>query len=145
MMKNAPANDCFRLIPKLSYVWEPTDNRFAIEKFTSFYKLDYGDSGGARGLATFGGTTPGFIPPELFEVRFNAVTNGKAGEIDNIHDMHIHQGLFVPGCRPTEFDCFHMHWRWNPTIADVLIDPETDFKINASFSSHSLFGTGPND
>ena len=111
MMRNAPANDCVRLIPKLSYIWEPIDKRFALEKFTAFYKLDYGDSGGQRGLAKFGGDSPGFIGPDPVEVRFNAVIRGNAAVVDNIHDMHVGQGLFVPGCRPSVFDCFHMHWR----------------------------------
>ena len=44
--------------------------------------------------------------------------------------MHAKQGLFVPGCRPSLFDCFHMHWRWNPKATDVLIDPETDRVID---------------
>ena len=74
---------------------------------------------GGRGLAEFGGDTPRFLPPELFESRSSAVRGGTAGSIDNIHDMHAKQGLFVPGCRPSVFDCFHMHWRWNPNFADV--------------------------
>jgi hypothetical protein len=102
-----------------------------LEKLTAFYRLEYGASEtGGRGLAQFGGDTPRFLPPELFESRSIAVSRGTAGSFDNIHDIHAKQGLFVPGCRPSVFDCFHMHWRWSPNLADVLIDPETDQSID---------------
>ena len=109
--------DCVRLIPMVTYKWEPSPTTFqiAVNKISAFYRLEFGAlEPGGRGLATFGGDTPGFLPPEVSENRFVAVKNGKSGEIDNIHDLRFEQGLFVPGCRPSVFDCFHMHWRWNP-------------------------------
>jgi hypothetical protein len=131
------ANDCFRLIPKVTYVYKPASDVLAnkVGKVTAFYRLEYGASEtGGRGLAKFAGDTPRFLAPELSEGRFNAVNQGTAGSFDNIHDLHAKEGLFVPGCRPTLFDCFHMHWRWNPKPADVLIDPETDQNINQSLA-----------
>ena len=44
---------------------------------------------------TFGGTVPGFIQPQVREAKFNAVNEGKPGDIDNIHDMHKNQGIFL--------------------------------------------------
>ena len=44
---------------------------------------------------------------------------GQQGDFDSIHNAHIDDYVFVPGCRATAFDCLHMHWRWadmTPTI-----------------------------
>ena len=133
LQQSSPANDCFRLIPKVTYTYQPASDILAnkLGKLTVFYRMEFGASEtGGRGLAEFGGDTPRFLPPELFESRSSAVRGGTAGSIDNIHDMHAKQGLFVPGCRPSVFDCFHMHWRWNPNFADVRVDPETDRSVD---------------
>ncbi len=123
---------CARLIPKVTFEWQPERPIIdQINSFTAFYRLEYGNSDiGGRALSTFGGTVPGFIQPQVREAKFNAVNEGKPGDIDNIHDMHKNQGIFVPGCRPSVFECFHMHWNWKPNDADPLIDPETDGAIN---------------
>ena len=115
------ANDCFIGYPKVTYVYKPASDVLAngVGKVTAFYRLEYGASEtGGRGLAKFAGDTPRFFSQDS-EGRFNAVNQGTAGSFDNIHDLHAKEGLFVPGCRPTLFDCFHMHWRWNPKPADV--------------------------
>ena len=138
LQQSSPANDCFRLIPKVTYTYQPASDILAnkLGKLTVFYRMEFGASEtGGRGLAEFGGDTPRFLPPELFESRSSAVRGGTAGSIDNIHDMHAKQGLFVPGCRPSVFDCFHMHWRWNPNFADVLVDPETDRSIDPNLAA----------
>ena len=138
LQQSSPANDCFRLIPKITYTYQPASDILAnkLGKLTAFYRMEYGASEtGGRGLAEFGGDTPRFLPSELFESRTTAVRGGTAGSIDNIHDIHAKQGLFVPGCRPSVFDCFHMHWRWNPKFADVLIDPETDRSIDPNLAA----------
>ncbi|HEX9318877.1 MAG TPA: hypothetical protein VF884_08080 [Nitrososphaeraceae archaeon] len=51
-------------------------------------------------------------------------------ELDNIHDIRLDQGLFVPGCRPSIFDCFHIHWRWNP----AAVDPVSGLKIDPNLA-----------
>ncbi|HEU4822553.1 MAG TPA: hypothetical protein VFS97_03945 [Nitrososphaeraceae archaeon] len=41
------------------------------------------------------------------------------------------QQVFLPGCRATDGDCLHIHWRWGdmtPTI-DPLVDPITDSPV----------------
>ena len=90
---------CARLIPKVTFEWQPERPIIdQINSFTAFYRLEYGNSDiGGRALSTFGGTVPGFIQPQVREAKFNAVNEGKPGDIDNIHDMHKNQGIFVPG------------------------------------------------
>ena len=122
---------CGRLIPKVSYAWQRDRTLDQINLFTAFYRLDYGTSSpGGRGLSMFGGAIPGFIGPELTETKFNAVNEGKRGKFDNVHDMHKDQGIFGPVADRWVFECFHMHWAWNPPVADIMLNPEDDFPLD---------------
>ena len=119
--------DCYRIIPKVSYLWE-SDQNVKPEKVEAFYRLDLGkQTSSGRGLVPFGKTplSAGFSPFLEKEITFNAIkrdpfdpTGSDQGddEIDNFHDLHSSEGVHVPGCRPTEFNCFHMHWRWNGPV-----------------------------
>lgn len=53
---------------------------------------------------------------------------GQQGDFDNIHNAHIDQTVWVPGCRVTVFDHLHMHWIWvdMTPIIDPLVDTVTD-------------------
>ena len=88
----------------------------------------------------------GFAPFQANEKTFHAVKrvfdpDGTAksveGDVDNFHDIVPDKGVHVPGCRPTEFSCLHMHWRWNgglpgskDPLIDVLVEPSDDNRIN---------------
>ena len=60
------------------------------------------------------------------------------GVYDNIHSGHVGEQVTVPGCRDTEFDCFHMHWRWgdvpNPVMikVDPLVEPSDGTRFDPS-------------
>ena len=140
---------CFRLVPKVTYTWnsnsEPKANPRVV---TAFYRLDLRQrESTGRDLAAFGRTpiSAGFAPFLTNEKTFHAVKRDKGnsiqGEIDNFHDIHAGQGVHVPGCRRTVFDCFHMHWRWNgplldpvqtasDPLIDVLVEPSDDGRID---------------
>jgi hypothetical protein len=68
------------------------------------------------------------------EAVLNAVKDGRAGQIDNIHTAHVGQEVRIPGCRSTTYDCVHMHWRWSDIKASVaapstfgnFVDPEVE-------------------
>ncbi len=145
--------DCFRLIPKVSFEWigkneecqglKPGDgvgDECLLDKFTAFYRIDYGGETGLT-LVKDSNAIPGpagkadFVEKERF---FRAVDNGMEGVFDNIHSGHVGQIVTVPGCRDTEFDCFHMHWRWgdvpNPVVikVDPLVEPSDDTRFDSS-------------
>lgn len=107
-----------------------------ILKFTTFYKVDYGNDAGLVlfrdrnwNLGAAFSMGPGEI--QQTEKLFHAVIDGKQGDYDNIHNVHLNQKVVIPGCRNTYFDCLHMHWRWGdmtPTI-DTLVDTIDDTSL----------------
>ena len=109
-------------------------------RFTAYYKLDYGDNAGLYALYRLEFESrqnliktdyQKFAPSET---KFQAVGAGQQGDFDNIHNAHLDQTVFVPGCRVTAFDCLHLHWRWGdmtPTI-DPLVDTVTDKAVDSS-------------
>ena len=146
-------SDCFRLIPKVSFEWignneecqglKPGDgvgDECLLDKFTAFYRIGYGGETGLT-LVKDSNEIPGpvgklnFVEKERF---FRAVDNGMEGVYDNIHSGHVGQKVTVPGCRDTEFDCFHMHWRWgdvpNPVMikVDPLVEPSDGTRFDPS-------------
>jgi len=151
--------ECYRFIPMTSFSWTPPISTYAckeertencllyegiripeiLDKFTTFYKLDYGNDAGLVlfrdrnwNLGAAFSMGPGEI--QQTEKLFHAVIDGKQGDYDNIHNVHLKQKVVIPGCRNTYFDCLHMHWRWGdmtPTI-DPLVDTIDDTSLPGS-------------
>ena len=131
---------CYRFIPMVSFTWDsggndlpPIPDKF--DKFTAFYKLDYDNAGLGlfrdRNINLLAFATSGFADLQGTETKFQAVKDGMQGDYDNIHNVHREQNIHIPGCRPTAFDCLHLHWRWadmTPTI-DPLVDTVTDLPV----------------
>jgi hypothetical protein len=121
-------SDCLRLIPTVTYKWNGDPSYF--KQFTAFYKLDYGEQTGLT-LVKDGNRIPSPVGVQQFqtkEISFRAVDNGAPGRFDNIHTGHPGDHVSVPGCRPSAYDCLHIHWRWgdiDPAFTDPLfpIDP----------------------
>lgn len=148
-------SDCYRFIPTVSYLW--IGNTPAHIDFTSFYKIDYGQIGLAvtsdtNNLVGNALANTGRQEIQKYEATYNAVKNGREGDIDNIHTAHPGESIWLPGCRfnvlghldnfKAPFDCVHMHWRWAgtgaiggaiPTMApniDPMVVPSTDDPID---------------
>lgn len=130
------ANICYRLIPMTSFTWEGTGIPAVPEKlnkFSAFYRLDYGDDSGLVSVRdyNFNLANAAIVGHQIFiptEIKFRAVSDGRQGQTDNFHNAHLGQSVFLPGCRNSNGDCLHMHWRWGdmtPTI-DPLVDTVTD-------------------
>jgi hypothetical protein len=113
-------SECYRFIPLTSFTWEGTGLPAVpekLDKFTAFYKIDYGDNAGlvsvrdpnlniAAGIQF--GHSQDFVSKET---TIRAVTNGLEGDTDNFHNAHLGQLVILPGCRSTAGDCLHVHWR----------------------------------
>ena len=78
------------------------------------------------------------------ETKFQALTAGQQGDFDNIHNAHLDQSVFVPGCRVTAFDCLHMHWRWANMTPDIdpLVDTVTDKAVDSSQEGEPYLNPG---
>ena len=141
--------ECYRFIPMITFSWSsgwagvgqdpigPIPEKF--DKFTVFYKLDYGENSGLVNYRDynfnvanlFASGPRNFVPNEI---NLRAVTNGQEGETDNFHNAHLGQQVMLPGCRSTAGDCLHIHLRWGdmtPTI-DPLVDTVTDMPVDDS-------------
>ena len=140
--------ECYRFIPMTTFSWSgwagvgqdpigPIPEKF--EKFTVFYKLDYGENSGLVEFRDYNFNIPNFLASGLRdfvpnEIILRAVTNGLEGKTDNFHNAHLGQEVMLPGCRLTAGDCLHIHWRWGdmtPTI-DPLVDTVTDMPVDDS-------------
>jgi hypothetical protein len=147
----AVGNPCYRFIPIVSFSWTsymppipascsverlegcPIPQRIPekLNKFTAFYKLGYGKNIGLT-LTSDSDNVAGTVAKNLgiqniltSETRFRATTDGEEGDYDNIHTAYVNQGVSIPGCRETSFDCLHMHWRWSNALFGV-VDPHID-------------------
>jgi len=138
-------NLCYRFIPLVKYVWKspgynlPPDPR-RLDKITAYYKVDYGNDAGLNIYRDRNINIGNFfqIGPQDFqakEIKFRAVVNGKQGSYDTIHNAHLGQPLYLPGCRTSDFDCLHMHWRWADMTPDVdpMVDTITDGRIPSHY------------
>jgi hypothetical protein len=128
--------ECYRFIPIVSFSWTrlpfqgscsvehlltcPIGQRIPekLDKFTAFYKLDYGKTTGLTLTSDYNNLPAAVLlnlgPQAILksETGFRAVTDGGEGAYDNMHNAHVSQGVSIPACRETKFDCLHMHWRW---------------------------------
>lgn len=144
-------SECYRFIPKISYDWIDKGSG-KLTKFTAFYKLDVVPGTGlapwrdsnyfvpnAANVVIGSSLSGGYIGMGTHETVYSALTNGQPGEIDSIHSANTHsttsdvgRTINVPGCRPSLFDCIHMHWRWPENNLfgafkiDPLVEPSTD-------------------
>ena len=155
--------ECYKFIPRISFSWidkSQEKSQPTLDRFTAYYRLDYGKVGFTLTKASdwlIGQRlyNAGRQPILTHEIKFNAIKDGKPGDYDDIHMAHPGQGVNIPGCRPTLFDCVHIHWKWPkggggvigqgarlepyysggslPTI-DPLSEPTTDAKIDASLA-----------
>jgi hypothetical protein len=140
--------ECYRFIPMITFSWSgltgvgqdpigPIPEKF--DKFTVFYKLDYGENSGLVEFGDYNFNVPNILASGTRdfvsnEINLRAVTNGREGETDNFHNAHLGQVVKLPGCRSTAGDCLHIHWRWGdmtPTI-DPLVDTVTDMPVDDS-------------
>lgn len=124
---------CYSFLPQVFVDWRGDSNSQPKITVTAYYKLDYGSGVGfvvTKDYDNWFGATVGNTGDQKIqttEAKFNAVTNGKAGQIDNIHTVHKNQGVFIPGCRYiVKYDCVHMHWRWSASTFPARIDPLID-------------------
>jgi hypothetical protein len=143
----AAGNKCFRFIPKVSFTWnELGGSKGNPSKVTAFYRLDYGENVALVKVqdGNWLVTSPfGRQPIQTQEQVFDAVTNGKAGSYDNIHSAHVGQNVKIPGCRPTQFDCIHMHLRWGDVLLTPYgrLDPRTEPSTDEDLSRIVSAGT----
>lgn len=152
--------ECYRFVPTVFFSWQspPFPPSCSVEqlqsctitqriperlaKVTAFYKLDYGKTSGMTLTSDYNNFPAALLLNlgsqliQKFETRFRAVTEGGEGTYDNVHNAHINQGVSIPGCRETKFDCLHMHWRWTDARdprqrvpLDPLIDTITDLQL----------------
>lgn len=145
---------CFRFIPLVNYSWTP-DNPGVVDPephVTAFIRFDYG----AVGISPTSdynyffnsSMTSGLAPILRWERAFTAVTNGKAGEFDNIHTALPRDGqrtVIIPGCRVYGMDCVHMHWRWSGALApptDPLTEPYTGQTIPEAYRGEAYLTPG---
>jgi hypothetical protein len=126
-------NKCFRFIPMVKFHWDSNDKQ--LDEFTAFYRLDYGNQVGLTLVKDLNAIPApgGFQNFVTHERIFEGLKNGMEGKIDNIHTAHIGDSVFIPGCRfGTQFDCYHMHWRWGDTpscliaCVDPMVEPSKD-------------------
>jgi len=135
----ANASSCYRFIPKVSFSYPHT-----LEKFTAFYKLDLGSDVGLSVIrdidVTLSSITndPGRHPMLTNEFGFLAVKNGEAGEYDNMHTAHPTQSISIPGCRAGIFDCSHIHWRLSDVEKTKLVDPMVEPSTGGSLVNPTL-------
>ena len=147
--------NCYRFVPKVSYSWEGLKNiekgiSNDLNRFTAFYRLDYGKVGYA--LTSDSDTFAPFLFNNAYrqdiltkEIKFDAVKDGETGQYDNIHTVHEDQQVIIPGCGRSNwfggsvfgmitsggkiateyhaFDCVHIHWRWSQSSAPIEVDP----------------------
>jgi hypothetical protein len=87
-------------------------------------------------------TNAGRQPILTTETKFEAVTKGQVGQIDNIHTVHVGQSVFLPGCRILSvFDCVHMHWRWSAITFGKRVDPMVNPITDNPITDEKLRGT----
>jgi hypothetical protein len=165
--------ECYRFVPTVSFSWKPPPfpSSCSVEqlqncpitrtipekltKFTAFYKLDYGKTSGMTLTSDYNNLPAAILlnlGPQLIqqlETRFRAVTDGGEGTYDNVHNTHMNQGVSIPACRETKFDCLHMHWRWTDARdprqrvpLDPLVDTITDLQLPKQLSGTAYFTPG---
>ena len=148
------SGDCFRFIPKVTYLWTPEPGSAKLASFSAFYKFDYGVKTAIalvkdlnrvdKLIKTTAGFAKEFVLNEMSFVGVdpNMLTDSPncCGTFDNIHTAHPPPGgntVEIPGCRFSKFDCAHMHWRWSESnsflgAVDVMVEPSTDSTIDGS-------------
>jgi hypothetical protein len=150
----ASANECYRFIPKVTFLWidGTTGNKMPfLNKFTAFYRLDYGYKGiyPVKDADSLLRNIPkAFRQPLLTKEHiFHAVRPNGYGEIDNIHTGSINHFIEIPGCTLIAFDCVHMHWRWGNSRAlanygiphlDPMVEPSNDSPLSGPKGTHNL-------
>jgi PsbP-like protein len=156
--------NCYRFVPKVNFTWDQSKHvtvstRTDLNRFTAFYRLDYGPVGFA--LTKDEDSFPSFVTNNLYrqdiqtqEIKFDAVKDGAAGTFDNIHTVHENEQVIIPGCGRSSwhfilaafkvktvynaFDCVHIHWRWSesntyhPTLGTgIKVDPVVEPSDNS--------------
>jgi hypothetical protein len=165
--------ECYRFVPTVSFSWKPPPLPSScsvmqlqsctltpriperLAKVTAFYKLDYGKTSGMTLTSDYNNLPASLLlnlGPQLIqklETRFRAVTEGGEGTYDNVHNAHVNQGVSIPGCRETKFDCLHMHWRWTDARdprqrvpLDPLVDTITDLQLPKRLSGTAYLVPG---